>query len=44
MRAQLGVSQASGAPVATAVRSASLPMHTPASRPWGVGRNAARRA
>ena len=44
MRAQLGVSQASGAPVATVVRSASFPMQTPANRPWGVDRKAARRA
>ena len=37
MRAQLGARCAVGAPVATAVRAASGPMHTPASRPCGRG-------
>ena len=39
-----GARCAAGVPVAIAVRSASVPMHTPASSPCGVARNAARRA
>ena len=43
-RPQLGERCAAGLPVATSVRGPSVPTQTPARRPLGVGRNAARRA
>ena len=44
MRSQVGAKTGSTSSVSSRVRLPSLPMATPASKPAGVGRKAARRA